>query len=46
MDDLFRQIAKSVADHFEFNYPEQDDARVSAFVRRVRSLPGDATTIY
>ena len=46
MDDLFRQIAKFVADHFGFNYPEQDDCRVSDYVRHVRSLPSDATTIY
>ncbi len=46
MDALFRRIAQSVADHFGFNYPEQDDARVSAFVRHIRQLPRDATTIY
>jgi aminoglycoside 6-adenylyltransferase len=46
MDDLFRQIAKSVADHFAFNYPAQDDARVSAYVRHIRSLPRDATEIH
>jgi aminoglycoside 6-adenylyltransferase len=46
MDDLFRHIAKSVAGHFEFNYPEQDDVRVSAYVKHVRSLPSDATAIY
>ena len=46
LDDLFRQIAKVVADRFEFNYPAQDDCRVSGYVKHVRSLPGDATTIY
>jgi aminoglycoside 6-adenylyltransferase len=46
MDDLFRQIAQAVADHFGFNYPEQDDSRVSSYVHHVRSLPRDATTIY
>ena len=45
MDDLFRQIAKSVADHFGFNYPEQDDLKVSNYVRHIRALPRDATTI-
>lgn len=45
MDDLFRRIATVVADHFGFNYPAQDDARVSAFVRHIRQLPRDATTI-
>jgi aminoglycoside 6-adenylyltransferase len=45
MNDLFRQIATSVADHFGFKYPEQDDIRVSNYVRHVRRLPGDATEI-
>jgi aminoglycoside 6-adenylyltransferase len=35
-----------VADYFGFNYPEQDDCRVSNYVRHVRSLPRDAKTIY
>jgi aminoglycoside 6-adenylyltransferase len=46
MDDLFRRIAIAVADHFGFNYPAQDDVRVSAFVRHIRQLPRDAATIY
>jgi aminoglycoside 6-adenylyltransferase len=46
MDDLFRQIAKFVADHFQFKYPEQDDLHVSNYVRHIRSLPRDATVIY
>jgi aminoglycoside 6-adenylyltransferase len=45
MDDLFRRIATVVAEHFGFNYPAQDDARVSAYVRHIRSLPRDATEI-
>jgi aminoglycoside 6-adenylyltransferase len=46
MDNLFRQIAKSVAHCFQFNYPEQDDIKVSNYVRHVRRLPRDATAIY
>ncbi|CAG0928598.1 Aminoglycoside 6-adenylyltransferase [Thermoflexales bacterium] len=46
MDDLFRQSAKSVANCFEFNYPEQDDIKVSNYVRHVKKLPKDATEIY
>jgi aminoglycoside 6-adenylyltransferase len=46
MDDLFRQIAKAVADCFQFNYPEQDDSRVSRYVRHIRNLLRDATEIY
>ncbi len=45
MDNLFRQIAKSVANGFQFNYPEQDDSHVSRYVRHVRKLPKDATAI-
>jgi aminoglycoside 6-adenylyltransferase len=46
MDDLFRQIAKAVANCFQFNYPEQDDIHVSHYVRHIRRLPRDATEIY
>jgi aminoglycoside 6-adenylyltransferase len=46
MDNLFRQIAKAVADCFKFNYPEQDDIHVSNYVRHIRRMPGDATAIY
>jgi aminoglycoside 6-adenylyltransferase len=45
MGDLFRQTAQCVADHFGFNYPEQDDSNVTAFLRRVRALPQDATSL-
>ena len=46
MDDLFRQIAKDVAHCFQFNYPEQDDIKVSNYVRHVRRLPRAAMAIY
>ena len=46
MDDLFRQIAKPVANCFQFDYPEQDDNNVSNYVRHVRRLPKDAVEIY
>jgi aminoglycoside 6-adenylyltransferase len=46
MDDLFRRIAKSVAHCFQFNYPQQDDINVSNYMRHIRNLPKDATTIY
>ena len=46
MDDLFRRIANCVADHFGFNYPAQDDVRVSSYVKHIRSLPRDAKEIY
>lgn len=46
MTDLFRQTAKSVADHFGFSYPEQDDRNVTNYLHHVRDLPFTAKTIY
>ncbi|WP_199613966.1 aminoglycoside 6-adenylyltransferase [Paenibacillus alkalitolerans] len=42
---LFRDAALTVADHFGYNYPIEDDHRVSEYLRKVRSLPPDATDI-
>lgn len=42
MADLFRRVALEVAEAFGFSYPHDDDARVSAHLRRVRELPADA----
>lgn len=44
MSELFRIAATHVAQHFDFDYPYGDDERVSAYIRRVRALPRDATT--
>lgn len=46
MGDLFRQFAFVVSDAFDFDYPAGDDERVSAFIRHVRELPPEATSIY
>jgi aminoglycoside 6-adenylyltransferase len=46
MGDLFRQTAQSVAKHFGFNYPEQDDRNVTRYLRHIRNLPQHARTIY
>ena len=46
MRDLFRQVALSVAEHFDFEYPYDDDKRVSAHLEHVRRLPRDAKAIY
>lgn len=43
---LFRRVALRVAEHFVFEYPHADDARVSAHLRHVRQLPKDATEMY
>jgi aminoglycoside 6-adenylyltransferase len=38
--DLFRTFAKAVAAHFGYRYAENDDANMTAYLRRVRELPG------
>lgn len=43
---LFRRIALEVAAHFGLDYPHDDDERVSAHLRHVRTLPKNATEIY
>ncbi len=46
MGELFRRLAGVVAERFGFAYPTGDDMRVSAHLRHVRRLPGDAAEIY
>jgi len=43
---LFRTAAVAVAEDFGFDYPYEDDRRVSAHLVHVRSLPRDAQEIY
>jgi aminoglycoside 6-adenylyltransferase len=43
---LFRQTALEVAGHFGFEYPNGDEARVTAHLRHVRDLPRNAREIY
>ena len=43
--ELFRRVAQPVAEAFGFTYPEQDEAHVCAFIRRIRALPRDAQTL-
>jgi aminoglycoside 6-adenylyltransferase len=46
MGQLFRTLALAVADHFRFEYPQGDDARVTAYLERIRSLPKDAAAVF
>jgi len=46
MGALFRRLGRALALHFHFEYPEQDDANVTAYLRHVRELPKDADSIY
>lgn len=46
MCDLFRETAIEVAVHFDFEYPYDDDRRVTDYLKRVWALPRDAEIIY
>ena len=46
MCNLFRRLAVDVAGHFGYEYPHQDDERVSAHLLHVERLPRDAEEIY
>lgn len=46
MGRLFRRVAVPLAEQYGFDYPHGDDARVSAHLEHVRSLPQDAQEIY
>lgn len=46
MNDLFRCVAREVAAHFKFTYPEQYDKNVTGYLQHVRKLPRDASVIY
>jgi aminoglycoside 6-adenylyltransferase len=38
--------ANQVGEHFGFGYPRNDDEKVSAHLKHVRSLPKDAREMY
>ncbi|MBU5439215.1 aminoglycoside 6-adenylyltransferase [Tissierella sp. MSJ-40] len=42
MCNLFRKVAIIVANHFEFEYPYDDDKNVTKYLKNVKYLPGDA----
>lgn len=46
MCELFRRVSLPVAEHFGFEYPYDDDKKVSQHLKHVRSLPRDAKKIY
>jgi aminoglycoside 6-adenylyltransferase len=45
MDELFRRVGRAVAEAFGYPYPEGEDERVSAYIRRIKALPRDAKEI-
>lgn len=46
MTRLFRKNALFVAAHLGYEYPHQDDQRVSAYLDHVSNLPSDAASIF
>ncbi|HLO17240.1 MAG TPA: aminoglycoside 6-adenylyltransferase [Anaerolineales bacterium] len=46
MSNLFRRLAVPIAEHFGFDYPFDDDSRVTAHLEHVRSLPKNAKEMY
>ena len=46
MCELFRLVAKAVAEHFKFHYATDEDENVTAHLDRVRRLPKNAKEIY
>jgi aminoglycoside 6-adenylyltransferase len=39
---LFRKLATSVASHFGFHYPQQDDDNVTEYLHRIKAMPKGA----
>ncbi|MEH7353623.1 aminoglycoside 6-adenylyltransferase [Neobacillus drentensis] len=45
MCELFRKIAVKVAHHFQFDYKNDEDHNVTAYLERIRNLPKDTKEI-
>jgi len=46
MGDLLRKVAIPIAKQYGFEYPMQEDRKVTTFLKHIRSLPRDAMEIY
>jgi aminoglycoside 6-adenylyltransferase len=46
MVNLFRRTAIFVADHLHYEYPHEEDKRVTEYLKQVERLPRDATKIF
>jgi aminoglycoside 6-adenylyltransferase len=46
MVELFRKTAKFVAERLSYEYPYEDDQRVTAFLKHIENLSPNATEIY
>ncbi|MEY8346970.1 aminoglycoside 6-adenylyltransferase [Bacillus cereus] len=46
MGELFRETAMEIASYFGYEYPQGDDARVTSYLKHVKSMPKDSKKIY
>ncbi|MBY0037380.1 aminoglycoside 6-adenylyltransferase [Bacillus cereus] len=46
MGDLFREVANKIANTYEYQYPQDDDDKVTNYLKHVKALPKDSTSIY
>ena len=46
MGDLFREVANEIANTYEYQYPQDDDDKVTNYLKHVKALPKDSTSIY
>ncbi|PER12373.1 aminoglycoside adenylyltransferase [Bacillus cereus] len=46
MSDLFREVANEIANTYEYQYPQEDDDKVTNYLKHVKTLPKDSTSIY
>ncbi|KFN02048.1 aminoglycoside 6-adenylyltransferase [Bacillus clarus] len=46
MCNLFRKIANEIANTYEYQYPQGEDDRVTTYLKHVKALPKDSTSIY
>ncbi|MES5894625.1 aminoglycoside 6-adenylyltransferase [Bacillus cereus group sp. RP43] len=46
MGDLFREVANEIANTYEYQYPQDDDNKVTSYLKHVRKLPKDSKVIY
>jgi len=46
MGNLFRKVANEIANTYEYQYPQDDDNKVTSYLKHVRKLPKDSKVIY
>ncbi|MDX5819900.1 aminoglycoside 6-adenylyltransferase [Bacillus cereus group sp. BfR-BA-02490] len=46
MGDLFREVANEIANTYGYRYPQDDDDKVTNYLKHVKALPKGSTSIY